>query len=74
MEPLARHITPRLQEALKISPRVFLNGPRQAGKSTLVQTLAPKLGANREPAQYVTLDRPDGRSYIVPLYRGGGHA
>ncbi len=57
MESLYRHITPQLQEALKISPIVFLNGPRQAGKSTLVQTLAPKLGANGEPAQYVTLDR-----------------
>jgi len=58
MEPLARHITSQLQEALKISPIVFLNGPRQAGKSTLVQSLAPALGANGEPAQYVTLDRP----------------
>ena len=57
MEPLTRHITPQLQEALKISPIVFLNGPRQAGKSTLVQSLAPTLGAHREPAQYVTLDR-----------------
>jgi predicted AAA+ superfamily ATPase len=58
MEPLARHITPQLQEALKISPIVFLNGPRQAGKSTLVQSLAPTLGSKDKPAQYVTLDRP----------------
>lgn len=58
MELLARHITPRLQEALKISPIVFLNGPRQAGKSTLVQGIASKFGPNHEHAQYLTLDRP----------------
>lgn len=32
-----RKIIPRLFDNLKVSPIVFLNGPRQSGKSTLVQ-------------------------------------
>jgi predicted AAA+ superfamily ATPase len=53
-----RHITERLKDALTLSPVVFLNGARQTGKSTLVQTLAPQIGKNDHPAQYVTFDRP----------------
>ncbi len=41
-----------LNEALAIMPAVFLNGPRQAGKSTLVQHLARTFF----PADYVTFD------------------
>ncbi|MBS1663053.1 MAG: ATP-binding protein [Bacteroidetes bacterium] len=48
--------TPRIKEALKFSPIVFLNGARQTGKSTLVQAIATSPG--NEPAPYVTLDRP----------------
>jgi predicted AAA+ superfamily ATPase len=55
---LTRHITPQIKEALKVSPVVFLNGPRQAGKSTLVQNLSSVIGTSQSPAQYVTLDRP----------------
>jgi predicted AAA+ superfamily ATPase len=55
---LDRHITPRIKEALKFSPIVFLNGARQTGKSTLVQSLAQELSSGKEPAPYVTLDRP----------------
>ena len=58
MEYLNRHITPRIEEALKVSPIVFLNGARQTGKSTLVRTIAQELGADKNPANYVTLDRP----------------
>lgn len=58
MEYVARHITPRIKEALKFSPIVFLNGARQTGKSTLVQSLARELSSTNEPAPYVTLDRP----------------
>jgi len=47
-----RHLTPALLSALSDSPVVFLNGPRQSGKSTLVQSLAA--GAHR--ARYLTLD------------------
>ena len=58
MSYLNRHITPRIIEALKVSPIVFLNGPRQAGKSTLVQNIASVISTTQTPAQYVTLDRP----------------
>ena len=58
MDAIRRHIAIKLQEAFKVNPVVFLNGPRQAGKSTLVQSLAPTLGANGVPATYLTLDRP----------------
>jgi predicted AAA+ superfamily ATPase len=58
LEYLNRHITPRIEEALKVSPIVFLNGARQTGKSTLVRTIAQELGADKNPANYVTLDRP----------------
>ena len=34
-----RFITTKIFDALKVSPVVFLNGARQAGKSTLVQNL-----------------------------------
>ena len=47
-----RYIRSKLLSALKVSPIVFLNGPRQAGKSTLVQAIAKK----DYPAEYVTLD------------------
>lgn len=47
-----RHIKVRLIKALGASPVVFLNGPRQAGKSTLVQSIAK----NEHPADYVTFD------------------
>ncbi len=58
MEYLARHITARIKQALTVSPIVFLNGARQTGKSTLVNGLAPQIGRGKDPAQYVTFDRP----------------
>lgn len=45
-----RHLLPRLTEALSDTPVVLLNGPRQAGKTTLAKQLA---GAHR---RYLTLD------------------
>ena len=47
-----RHMEPVLLRALADTPVVFLDGPRQSGKSTLVQTLA----ATRHPARYLTFD------------------
>jgi predicted AAA+ superfamily ATPase len=47
-----RHITGSLLEALTDTPVVLLNGPRQAGKSTLVQHIAN----NSHPASYLTFD------------------
>ena len=58
MSNLPRHIKPRIIDALKVSPIVFLNGARQTGKSTLVQGISEQIGRNNEPATYVTFDRP----------------
>ena len=52
MDTIARAITPRLLTALDDTPAVMLVGPRQAGKSTLVQSLA----GGPHPARYLTLD------------------
>ncbi len=49
---LERAVTPRLLTALGDTPAVMLVGPRQAGKSTLVQALAD----GPHPARYVSLD------------------
>ena len=40
MAHINRQIRNRLLKSLDVSPIVFLNGPRQAGKSTLVQAIA----------------------------------
>ena len=37
-----RRLAPLIHEALADTPVVLLNGPRQAGKSTLVQDIAKK--------------------------------
>lgn len=47
-----RFLTPLILEALKHSAAVFINGPRQAGKSTLAMEIAEKHYA----ADYVTFD------------------
>ncbi len=52
MDTIARAITPRILAALGDTPAVMLVGPRQAGKSTLVQSLA----SGPHPARYLTLD------------------
>jgi predicted AAA+ superfamily ATPase len=48
-----RHITPLLADALSDTPVVVLNGARQSGKSTLVQSLS---GLAATPRRYLTLD------------------
>ena len=52
MKTIARSITPQLLTALSDTPAVMLVGPRQAGKSTLVQGLAD----GPHPARYLSLD------------------
>lgn len=52
MAYIKRLVTPAVLQALETSPVVFVNGPRQAGKSTLVQELAK----HSWPAEYVTFD------------------
>src|SRR5215216_1312072 len=47
-----RLLTSPLESALADSPVVLINGARQTGKTTLVQTLS----AERHPALYITLD------------------
>ncbi len=49
---IKRYLTTRLLEALADTPVVLLNGPRQSGKSTLVQEVA----SHKHPAHYLTLD------------------
>ena len=48
-----RHIAPLLTDALTDTPVVLVNGARQSGKSTLVQSLPGPAGVAR---QYLTLD------------------
>jgi predicted AAA+ superfamily ATPase len=48
---IRRNIQSRIQDALADTPVVLLNGARQTGKTTLVQSLAGKLSA-----EYFTLD------------------
>ncbi len=52
MAHVSRDISQKLLKALEVNPVVFLNGPRQAGKSTLVH----KLSKSKFPAEYVTFD------------------
>jgi len=58
MERLERKITVKILDALKVSLVVFLNGARQAGKSTIAYSIADVMGSKTEPATYVTFDRP----------------
>jgi predicted AAA+ superfamily ATPase len=52
MPLLERHLAGPIREALQDTPAILVNGPRQSGKTTLVQQLA---GAMR----YFTLDNPN---------------
>ncbi len=47
-----RNLRERVLEALTDTPAVFLNGARQTGKSTLVESLRGEAG----PDAYLTLD------------------
>ncbi len=58
MKTIPRNITPRLIDALKVSPVVFLNGARQSGKSTLVQSILYEIGSKKNPAKYISFDSP----------------
>ncbi|MEJ2883505.1 ATP-binding protein [Pedobacter sp. GR22-6] len=58
MQTTPRFITNKLTNALKISPVVFLNGARQSGKSTLVQSRTEEIWPGGGLVNYVTFDRP----------------
>lgn len=49
---IKRKLRGNILDALQSFPVVYVNGPRQAGKSTLVQALAAKTW----PAEYITFD------------------
>ncbi|HBO45571.1 MAG TPA: hypothetical protein DD670_16905 [Planctomycetaceae bacterium] len=49
---IPRHLTPRIVDALRDTPVVYLQGARQTGKSTLVKAIAAEHGF----ADYLTLD------------------
>lgn len=50
-EAYARHLAPRLREALADAPAVLIHGPRQCGKTTLVRTIGEARGY-----RYVSFD------------------
>jgi predicted AAA+ superfamily ATPase len=52
MNQIPRKLLPRILYSLSQIPVVFVNGPRQAGKSTLVQKLSHK----EFLAEYITFD------------------
>jgi uncharacterized protein len=52
MNHIQRHLKENILYSLKNNPIVFVNGPRQAGKSTLVQNIAQV----DYPSHYVTFD------------------
>lgn len=52
---IERALTPEIRDALADTPVILLNGPRQSGKSTLAQALAPDAFPDG-PADYATLD------------------
>lgn len=58
MKTIRRQITSRITDALKVSPVVFLNGARQAGKSTLAQDIAASVFNEQGDTTYKTFDRP----------------
>jgi predicted AAA+ superfamily ATPase len=68
---IRRYIVPKILEALADTPIIFLRGPRQTGKTTLVQHIAQEY----YPAEYVTMDnvavlaaaRSDPRGFIAGL-------
>ena len=53
MEYIKRHMEERVKELSKSYPTILLTGPRQAGKTTMLRSLADSEGIGRK---YVTLD------------------
>jgi predicted AAA+ superfamily ATPase len=53
MEYISRHLESRILELSKSFSAILLTGPRQAGKTTMLRSLADKEGIGRK---YVTLD------------------
>lgn len=64
MEFIQRDLGAILRDAMKFFPAVVLTGPRQSGKTTLLQNLA------RETHAYISLEDPDTRSRVLADPRG----
>lgn len=67
----SRKLIVPLQEALSDTPVVMLNGPRQSGKSTLVQSLNQYHQANYitfDDSNYLTAARHDPQGFISRFY------
>ena len=60
---IERHITAKLRRMMEIYPIVLLTGPRQSGKSTLLQHILPDY-------QYVSLEDLDQRAFANDDPRG----
>jgi uncharacterized protein len=57
MPIINRAVTQSVIDALKTFPVVYINGPRQAGKSTLVRDIVfPKITDTTNKGQYITFD------------------
>ena len=52
MTAISRQLQPQILASLQAFPVVYINGPRQAGKTTLVKTLL----ADHFPARFITFD------------------
>ncbi len=68
---IQRHITPALHELAKYYPIVYLGGPRQAGKTTLLKNLFPGLPyANLEDPELRLLAEQDPRRFLKDFPAG----
>ncbi len=52
MKEITRHLESYIIQSLTSFPAVYIAGPRQSGKTTLVRHIA----ANHHPARYITFD------------------
>ena len=52
---IQRHIQTILKQLMEQFPAVLVTGPRQVGKSTLLQYSAPEYGVRLENGNYPTL-------------------
>ena len=76
-----RYIRNKLLKALDVSPVVFLNGPRQAGKSTLVQGLNSRVKCDNlnfweqnkglSRCQNTTILQKEKEIDYMPIYKWG---
>lgn len=67
-----RHILPLLQETLSSSPIVLLNGPRQSGKSTIMELIAKERGMDYisfDDVRYLAAAKQDPIGFVSGLIK-----